>query len=331
MSGATNFFNQGWPWHKALNKLGILDFKGVTFVAKTTTIDPREGHMPLKENLMPREIYPRCIHVDYFNQRVLNSVALSGPGLVNLLNRNIWQNLAKPFMISFMPVAEKFEDKIFEAQRFVLEILKRIRNEEFRSRFGVQINFSCPNTGEEKLNAGENFWKLLDEFIPLHDEGVAIEVKFAIDTPVNAVVFIEKHGALDGICISNSIPFGSMDLPWEKWYPHGSPLVRRKFKGPIDQTFGRLFWRGKLDPKFKGGLSGAPLRPLVLKWIKKLRSSYDFVKPINGGGGILSPYHIDMFEDAGADSYSIGCVAILRPWQVQPIIKRAHELHSHLS
>jgi len=85
-SGVRNFFGEGYPYHWPLKPFG-LNFKGSTFVAKTTTLLPREGKMPLVKigkHWYPREIKPACIYVDRKQGLALNAVSLSGPGAAAL-------------------------------------------------------------------------------------------------------------------------------------------------------------------------------------------------------------------------------------------------------
>jgi hypothetical protein len=53
-AGARNFFANGYPFHRWLGPLAP-DFAGSTFVAKTTTLGPRAGNMPMRDDLMPIE------------------------------------------------------------------------------------------------------------------------------------------------------------------------------------------------------------------------------------------------------------------------------------
>ena len=67
MSGFFNFYGQGWPYHKILKILGV-DLKPITFVSKTVTLLAREGNMPLKKNLMPVELIPKSIYINFLHK-----------------------------------------------------------------------------------------------------------------------------------------------------------------------------------------------------------------------------------------------------------------------
>lgn len=65
-------------------------------------------------------------------------------------------------------------------------------------------------------------------------------------------------------------------------------------------------------PVAKGGMSGAPLRPLALDCVSRLRDEYGRAINIVGGGGIRSAADVREFADAGADHFAVGSYA-MRP------------------
>jgi dihydroorotate dehydrogenase len=69
----------------------------------------------------------------------------------------------------------------------------------------------------------------------------------------------------------------------------------------------------RLNVKGPGGVSGNPIRKYALAWIKGARE-YGISKPIIGGGGILWPWHVYQFRNAGANAISLGSISFLRPW-----------------
>jgi hypothetical protein len=121
-SGARGFSGEGYPFHKPWRPFG-LDYTGSCFVAKTTTLEPRLGNMPLDENLRPRELLPKCIVVKLIQGVVLNAVGLSGPGLSALLARWLASpRQSEPWTVSFMPVAKTALERIEEAAKFFSEV-----------------------------------------------------------------------------------------------------------------------------------------------------------------------------------------------------------------
>ena len=100
-SGVQGFFGEGYWFHK-VPIIGP-NFNGMTFVAKTTTLNAREGNMPLKSDYTPRDMFPKCVVVKPLSGVVLNAVGLSGPGAKALLDTGLWQRRSKkPFFISFI-------------------------------------------------------------------------------------------------------------------------------------------------------------------------------------------------------------------------------------
>lgn len=301
-SGVRNFFGQGYPFHKKLRRFG-LSFEGSTFVAKTTTFDRREGNMPLKNDYMPQEYTPRCIVVRFKEGVVLNAVGLSGPGAKILFEDGRWQNMTEPFFISFMSVAETSTQRTIELEKFVALFQSYISS--FKAPVGLQINYSCPNVGLKTDALIDEVQDGLEIASSLH---IPLMPKFNVCMPLDDAEKIAKHKSCDALCVSNTIPWGNYSylINWSKLFgTKESPL--KEFGG--------------------GGLSGKPLLPLVAFWVRVARQ-HGITKPINAGGGILSPCDVDALYHAGASSIFVGSVAILRPWRVKKIIQHAHFLFS---
>jgi len=299
-SGVQGFFCEGYWHHKYLKPIG-LDFAGCTFVAKTTTLQARKGNMPMQNGVIPSEFFPRCVKVYFRKGIILNAVGLSGPGAKALFEMKLWQARTKPFFISFMSVEESPEKRIAELQEFIDLFAKYLPG--FRAPVGLQINYSCPNVGldtsclVDEVIAGLRIASVLN--IPLMP-------KFSVLTPAAAVKRISDDSNCHALCISNTIPWGKLPekINWKELF--GSDI------SPLAEFGG-------------GGLSGRPLFPLVVEWVRMARS-LGITKPINAGGGILSAIDLSWLHGAGADSVFIGSVATLRPWRVGGIIRRAYEL-----
>ena len=293
-SGVQGFFGEGYWFHDPLKHFG-LDFDNTTFVAKTTTLKPRPGNMPLQSDFTPRERMPECIHARPLRGVALNAIGLSGPGAEVLFKTGRWQKRVDPFFISFMSTAASRSERNEELIEFVK--LFEFYLPDFYAPVGLQINYSCPNVGLhvdellQEVEAGLLVASLLD--IPLMP-------KFNVMLPVEAAREIGNHPLCDALCISNTIPYGQLPdkIDWQKLFGSVSPL--EKFGG--------------------GGLSGKPLLPLVLDWLERVRS-IGFDKPINAGGGILSVADGEKVLQAGADSIFLGSVAFMRPWRVRGIVK----------
>ena len=298
-SGVQGFFGEGYWYHKAWSPLG-LNFDGMTFVAKTATLLPRKGNMPLTRDYTPRYPFPGCIKAKPLSGIMLNSVGLSNPGLGALLGAGKWQKLTKPFWLSIMSLADTPKRRLEELRIMVDTI--GFAKDSLSAPFGLQINLSCPNTEHDPHELIGESAKVLET---AHMLGVPVMPKYGIaSAPIQAVRELEQHPGCDAICVSNTLPFGWQGVDWQNvWGSKTSPLA--KLGG--------------------GGLSGKALRPLVCEWISRLRDA-GFTKPINGGGGILCPEDVVRYHDAGASSVFLGSVAALRPWRVKAIINQANEL-----
>lgn len=306
MSGLLNFYGQGWPYHKILKIFGI-NFKLTTFVSKTITISPRKGNMPLKKNLMPVELIPKSVYLNFLHKYALNAVSLSGPGAEIILTSHELHKRTEPFQLSFMSVANSGKERLEELSKFIKIIVRE--KDKFKAPIGLQLNVTCPNT-EHDNPALKEILKMLDRCEPLVLKDIAIILKISVEMPTKNILIFGEHKNCHAISTSNTINFGSFGdkIDWNKLFPKGSPLLRRNLAIPTP-----------------GGLSGAPLLPLVIEQIIELRKA-GFTKHINGGGGILYKKDVDKLLEAGADSISIGSVAFLNPLAIPAIIKRAREL-----
>lgn len=295
-SGARGFWGEGYWFHKLWKPFG-LDYRGSTFVAKTTTLNPRAGNMPLDEHLRPKELAPKCIVVKPLKGVVLNSVGLSGPGIDKLIDTWAWQSPPKkPWVVSFMSVAATADERLNEARQFFekLPALVRLHGSD---NLALQINFSCPNVGLDPLILVSEVVATLSAAENL---GVPVLIKLnALVTPTTAMRMVE-HPACDGVVMSNTIPWGKLSY-------------RIDWKGLFGTNVSPLAHLGG------GGLSGAPLLPIVGDWVKEARR-IGLEKPIIAGGGILSRSDAEYMLDMGADGIELGSVPILRPWRVSGII-----------
>ena len=300
-SGVQGFFGEGYWYHRL--PFGPR-FDGMTLVAKTATLDPRAGNMPLDpQTLQPKERFPKCMKVYPRAGMALNAIGLSNPGIEELLARDCWQRLTQPFFLSVAPVGKTPEQRLCEIGDFC----GLVRQEVFAAPFGLQLNVSCPNTGHDfRRLIGEARAMVTVASDRLSDRGVPIVPKFNVLVPPAAVAEIADMASVSAVAVSNTVPWGELPdrINWEQLFGTTvSPLV--EYGG--------------------GGLSGAPLLPLLIEWLEKARHAR-FPKPINAGGGILSSANVRSLKEVGAAGISVGSVAFLRPWRMRSIIAQAHRL-----
>lgn len=304
-SGARNFFGDGWRQTRAVDFFG--GWADSTFVAKTTTLGARMepekglGNMRLDPiTLQPIDWFPDCVWFDFRRGLTLNAVGLSGPGLEALLYRGLWQQRDKPFFISIMSVAATPEERLAEVESSV-QILKR-RQASFRSKFGLQINISCPNVGLDTKKLVTEAKSALEAGSAL---GVPQAVKFSVEAEPEDVAEVAKHPECDALCIGNTVRFGKLAhlINWVRIFgtadPKQSPLA--KYGG--------------------GGFSGPPLWLILNCWLYRYRK-IDPVTSISACGGIFSARDAtQLVERWNVNAIEVGTVATHRPWRVQPIIK----------
>lgn len=300
-SGVQGFFGEGYRFHTMWKFLGM-NLHNMTFVSKTATLHKREGNMALRTDFTPEELFPNCVTAKPLRGVMLNAVGLSNPGLEALLDRNEWQGRNEPFLISLMPMADSSEGRLDEMKQMIHMI--SLRASSFRAQFGLQINFSCPNTKHKPASLVKESASIIEAAAVL---GVPIMPKYGItSTPFEAIMELEKHPSCDAICVSNTFPYDWNMFGEAIWGKSESPLVKFNYQS--------------------GGISGSLLLPWVTDWIRTLRKM-GFTKPINGGGGIMTKQDVKHYYDAGASSVFLGSVVPLRPWRVRGIIQYTNSLN----
>jgi len=300
-SGALNFFGEGYPYHKVWRLAG-LSFNGAGFVAKTTTLEPRAGNMPLMhDGTTPQEIVPKCIVIKPNSGHILNAVGGSGRGAVSLFERRMWQQRTRQFFISFMAVGKDKKERLDELKEFVR--LVRFFLPGFKAPFGIQRNYACPNVGLH-----------LDELVDEIGEGREIVARLGLPDVVklNPLVSIdallEIQHQCDAIALNNTVPWGKLpeSIDWEEIF--GTP------ESPLASLGG-------------GGLSGPAVRPIVIDLINDAIEA-GVLCPLIGGNGIQHWRDAEAFFEAGASAIEIGCVGMVRPQNCRSIIRFARSLQT---
>lgn len=297
-SGVEGFFGEGYWFHPLLKPIG-LNFKGMTFVSKTMTAYPNAGDMPLKKNYMPEEFYPRCIWVAPLRGVAINAIGLSNPGAEALFSNGRWKKRTEPFMLSYMPIAQSFDERIKETERFVRIVRKHLP--DFLAPVALQLNISCSNVGlcTEEMNE-----EAFEHLNILNALDIPILPKLNQLATVGMAKELCEHAACDGLVIFNALPYEErhlVDLP--VGFPKTSPL--KEFGG--------------------GAISGKPLFPLTREFVWTARSE-GVKKPIMAGGGITCKKDVRHLNEAGASAVFIGTVAMTRSWRVKGIINCANRI-----
>ncbi|MEK7585942.1 MAG: hypothetical protein AAB477_01765 [Patescibacteria group bacterium] len=308
-SGVQGFYgNPSYPEYKHSRIIKMIwgdIFKNMDFVAKTATVDFNKGNVRLDlggfafKKFLPDAIYPMPL-----KGAALNAVGLSNPGFKSLLLRGIWQQRTQPFMLSFMPIRKTRDERIAETREFVSLLKKHLP--KFMAKFALQVNISCPNTGHSQKELTGEASQILD---------ILGELEIPLVPKINAVLLpqiaheIMEHKYCDALCFSNSIPYGEFpkEIKWSKYSIHDkSPLVFRGYTS--------------------GGLSGAPIFPVVEKWLTRFSMLNTHTKPIIAGGGVMSKDNVRVLCGfPNVKAISIGTVAFIKPWAVKGIIKECYK------
>lgn len=295
-SGALGIDGKGYWYDKLLNWIPGHNFDGATFIAKTVTVDARDGNLPLKDNLQPRDKFPKCVKLYPFSGHMMNAVGVSSPGLQTILESGVWDNRTKPFLISIIPVRQSFKERVREIQEVTQLILKH----RFSTMVGIQLNVSCPNT---EVNHDSYFGEIFSYLSILKETRLPIDLKVNILVPVYKIIELINLSTfvnLQAITCSNTIPYKSIpEINWDKY--------------------------SGLESMGGGGLSGPTLLPYVVNWIKEFRNK-NKTMPIKACGGIFSKEDVDKVVEAGANAIEIGTVKLFRPHRVKGIIKRMEDL-----
>ena len=175
--------------------------------------------------------------------------------------------------------------------------------------YDIQINESCPNTGEgievddKEIELTIQKLKMFKQHLP----AVHFWVKYNALVAPEALERIQHY--CEGFVISNTIPFGdkSSGIEWKKWFKEGkSPLPKR------------------LGKPFEGGLSGSIIFPLLLEKVRYLEDNHPHMKIIAGGGIMKKEDILQLSWCPNVVGIALGTVAVLRPWRVQTLINFAN-------
>lgn len=307
-SGLMGIVGEGYKYHKIFRIILpiLFSFKWITFQMKTCTAYKRIGNMKLskKDGITPVRFNPKCIYANFWRGYGINNVSLSNPGIGAILQKGILQKIKGELHLSFMIVSTNQLERLAEADFFVYVLKKELKNFQ-ASKIFLHWNVSCPNTGHDAqvsfLDNFETEHKILSRL------GLPIILKVGWRFPIKILLELQNQGKIFGVDAINTIPFDELpDSIKSKYFKKDE---EGNFISPLDK------YQDTFKVKGRGGVSGNPIRPFALMWIKGARNQ-GFFLPIIGGGGILWPWHVYQFKKAGATAISPGSVAFLRPFNL---------------
>lgn len=263
--------------------------------------------MPLKDDGdTPQEKLPRSILITLRGILlgcIANAVSLSGPGAIPLLKQRVWQQFTRPFVLSFMPVGKKREQRMSECLG-LRNLLERYMSDS-RSQFALQINFGCPNAELCLESLRNEIVDMLQIFATLN---IPLICNFSAPVPAELLLKLQRTGLCHAFWLGNTIPYDFNGLGQKVFGHKESPLLARNL--PI---------------KSAGGISGLVCLRYTLSTIRQARA-LGVTIPIIAGNGIQSPLGVWRAWRAGADAIAIGTIALIRPFMMMPTIITAHLL-----
>ena len=79
-----------------------------------------------------------------------------------------------------------------------------------------------------------------------------------------------------------------------------------------------------------GGLSGAPLFPLLLDWLRRAKGYVH--KPLIVVGGIMSKRDVQLIQEVKQEegvrieAIALGSIVMLRPWNIVEVVREARRI-----
>jgi dihydroorotate dehydrogenase len=317
-SGAQGVFNEKdeYPHEKFYRLIPGYSFDGITFVAKTITLNekiyPESSNTELREGYKLKRMFPKSI---WFSLKsilkgyLLNAMGIPNPGAVKMFSYGKWQERNDAFQISVALDSETMEGKIIEARQ-LCNIIKKEMPFSFYHSYAIQINLSCPSAGHNQKQDPTETIAILSIFKEMLPE-VPLIPKFNLLVEPETIVALKPY--CDAFCISNTLAFGKKgeEINWGELFKDG--------KSPLLKHFGG---------KFAGGLSGAPLFPLLIKWLEKMEAYNSSVKIIAGGGILCKKDIFKLSQFKIVRGIALGSVKILRPWRMQSLINYGNKIFS---
>lgn len=267
-------------WKFPFRLLGCIRTSSFAFFTKTVTMLPRAGNL--------RSYAPwRAVRLLSASSMV-NSVGLTNPGLPAWLDR-------------YLPLCKQ---RYSSGQRTFLSIsptsqvdlVEMLHLIEPRSKTlaGIEIDFSCANTGSAPL-PDEELIQIAIGYMSTAAQNTSLPVgiKFGFQQP-----YYQLACAVDGLASWIHLINAT---PWYHVFSHETSPLRQ---------YG-----------YDGAVSGTPIRHLSRQALFDAvrRPAIKNFTPIISGGGILDATEAHLRFDMGADAVALGSVFLLRPWRPESI------------
>ena len=214
----------------------------------------------------PWEGYPNPTIFSVKGRGWLNAIGLSNPG-APYFAKMISQNKEIPIIVSL--VGSTPDDFTFMIQQF-----------ESCKILAYELNLSCPHVEKVGLEVGDDpelVTKIIKKIKSVTKVPIIAKVGLGTTHYLDTVLAAQEAGA-DAITAINTLRAMAIDVETER------PILSNKI----------------------GGLSGTPIKPLAVRCVYEISSTYDI--PIIGCGGISSWEDAVEFILAGASAVQLGSV-----------------------
>jgi dihydroorotate dehydrogenase (NAD+) catalytic subunit len=209
-SGALGFDGLGYFWEYPLRWLGLIDPTQFTVVAKTVTLNPREGNLSMWHPWTCVRLLP---------EGTVNSVGLTNPGLETWIETYYPRAQKKGYDLAASVESDSWEDA------FVIGTFLADCDLKF-----IEVNVSCPNVG--KMTPADMVTKVikgLKESCPKHP--VILKMSFQQTQDEQLVTKLGQLDEIEAVHVINSVP-------WEVIFPdQPSPLEKYNLTGGVSGTY----------------------------------------------------------------------------------------------
>jgi dihydroorotate dehydrogenase len=202
---------------------------------------------------------------------LINRLGLNGQGAEAVVQRLISTDCPVPLGINI----SKTNDAKLIGDAAVEDVLHTFRALLPLPVAYITINISCPNTEEGRLQEIKESTMVLEEVQKINTRQLPVLVKLSPDSPNDMLE------ALVGSSIKNGI----------KGYICGNTTVRRDILRTAPNVVSNIG---------SGGVSGRPLKALILELIRKVRKLKAPEQIIIGVGGVFSGHDVLDFLNSGA-------------------------------
>lgn len=266
-SGALAFDGKGWPWEWPLRIVGLLDPSLFTVVIKTLTFLPRKGNLRWHNPF-------GCIR--FLPGGTLNAVGLTNPG-IHWWCRKIGPKVNRKRISLVGSILSDDPEKLAEMAMMLNDF----------DLVALEINASCPNTGEDFLKNIENLLKGVIAVKRVSRFPLILKLSVVHDI---RLILPNINGLIEAISINS--------VPWSIVFPER--------KSPLAHLGG-------------GGVSGKIAQPYTWEFVRRIVKTTGI--PVIGPS-VWDFEDIEELRKLGAKAISFGSVFLPYPWRPTIFVRR---------